>query len=109
QAITILKATYATSADAASKIPAAFEAFYKQSYPDIDRQYAAEVRHGAQAVLGIFNRNVFPEMKVTWGSYPNNLGHTDFVGCFRCHDDGHTAAGGLKITQDCNACHSLLA
>jgi hypothetical protein len=109
QAITVLKASYATSADAASKIPTAFEAFYRQTYPDIDRQYAAEVRRGAQAVLGIFNRNVFPEMKVTWGSYPNNLGHTDFVGCFRCHDDGHTASGGVKITQDCNACHSVLA
>jgi len=69
----------------------------------------AEVRHAAQVVLGIFNRNVFPEMKVTWGAYPNNLGHSDFPGCFRCHDDGHTATGGLKITQDCNACHSLLA
>jgi nitrate/TMAO reductase-like tetraheme cytochrome c subunit len=109
QAIQTLKAGYQTSADAATKIPDAFESFYKQSYPDIYRQRTTEVRHAAQAVLAIYNRNVFPEMKVTWGTYPNNLGHTDFTGCFRCHDDGHTATGGLKITQDCNACHSLLA
>jgi hypothetical protein len=67
------------------------------------------VQHSAKAVLAIYKRNVFPAMKVTWGSYPNNLGHTDFPGCFRCHDDAHSAAGGVKITQDCSACHSLLA
>jgi hypothetical protein len=48
-------------------------------------------------------------MKVKWGSYPNNLGHMDFPGCFRCHDGEHTAAGGAKIEQDCSSCHSLLA
>jgi len=48
-------------------------------------------------------------MKITWGTYPNHLGHIDSPGCFRCHDDGHVAAGGAKITQDCNACHNVLA
>jgi len=48
-------------------------------------------------------------MKVTWGTYPNNVGHTDFPGCFRCHDDNHSAAGGKKIVQECNTCHELLA
>jgi hypothetical protein len=48
-------------------------------------------------------------MNITWGKYPLNIGHTDFPGCFRCHDGGHNAAGGKSITQDCNACHGLLA
>ena len=38
-----------------------------------------------------------------------NIGHTDFPGCFRCHDGAHTAKDGSSITQDCNACHNLLA
>jgi hypothetical protein len=59
--------------------------------------------------MAIYNRNIFPAMKVTWGLYPNNIGHTDFPGCFRCHDDAHASTGGAKITQDCNACHRLLA
>ena len=50
-----------------------------------------------------------PEMNITWGTYPNNLGHTDFPGCFRCHDGNHKSKGGDEITQDCNACHALLA
>ncbi len=108
-AIVVLKENYASGADATSKLPAAFESFYKQGYPDVYSQHTSDVQRSAKAVLAIFNRNVFPAMKVTWGSYPNNLGHTDFPGCFRCHDDSHAAAGGMKITQDCNACHSLLA
>ena len=30
-------------------------------------------------------------MKVKWATYPNNIGHTFFNGCFRCHDDNHKA------------------
>jgi hypothetical protein len=46
-------------------------------------------------------------MKVTWGSYASNLGHSDFPGCFRCHDDGHKARDGSTISQDCEMCHKL--
>jgi hypothetical protein len=46
-------------------------------------------------------------MKVGFGSYPNNIGHVDSPGCFRCHDDSHTATGGKKIGQDCETCHAI--
>jgi hypothetical protein len=69
----------------------------------------AEVAATAQAVLAIYDRNVFPEMNVTWGKYPLNIGHNDFPGCFRCHDGSHSAKDATSITQDCNACHSLLS
>jgi hypothetical protein len=46
---------------------------------------------------------------VAWGTYPNNLGHTDYPGCFRCHDDNHRAGDKKTITQDCSACHQALA
>jgi hypothetical protein len=53
---------------------------------------------------------VFPELKVTWGTYPNDLGHTDSPGCFRCHDGSHATADGKKtIGQDCASCHEVLA
>jgi hypothetical protein len=46
-------------------------------------------------------------MNVTWGTYPNQLGHVDAPGCFRCHDDEHKAADGSVIRQDCELCHSF--
>ena len=60
-------------------------------------------------VLAVWNRNIFPGMNVTWGKYPVNIGHTDFPGCFRCHDGGHNSKENASISQDCNACHNLLS
>jgi hypothetical protein len=67
------------------------------------------VEQPAEAVAAIYLRNVFPDMKVTWGIHPNNTGHNDSPRRFRCHDGSHTSSEGETITNDCNACHSLLA
>ena len=100
--VELLKKPYASQEEAAKAIPAALGEWYRDRQP-------AEVARAAQALVAIYSRNVFPEMKVTWGTYPNNVGHTDFPGCFRCHDDNHSTADGKKIVQECNTCHQLLA
>ena len=109
KSVELLKANYATSAEAAAKLPSALAAFYQQSYPDVYAARSPDIHQAGEAVLAIYNRNVFPDLKVTWGTYPNNLGHTDFPGCFRCHDGSHTTTDGETITQDCNTCHEPLA
>jgi len=109
KALEILKAKYPSREEAALRIPVAFEKYYQDTYPAVWGQRQSEVTASALQVLALWNRNIFPAMNVTWGSYPNDLGHTDFPGCFRCHDGSHEASGGRSITQDCNACHNLLA
>jgi nitrate/TMAO reductase-like tetraheme cytochrome c subunit len=109
KSVELLKANYATSAEAAAKLPPALADFYHQHYPDLYSARSQDIQQAGAAVLAIYNRNVFPDLKVTWGTYPNNLGHTDFPGCFRCHDGSHTTADGKAITQDCNTCHEPLA
>jgi nitrate/TMAO reductase-like tetraheme cytochrome c subunit len=110
EGLAVLKATYTSSADAAQKIPAAIDAYYRQTHPQVYAERKADVAKAAQAVLDVYNRNVFPDLGVTWGTYDNNLGHIDAPGCFRCHDGSHTTADGKDtITQDCAACHQLLA
>lgn len=109
QALGIIQRPYASKDAARQQIPAAVEAFYRGSYSDLYARQTAEIAKAASAVLDVYSRNVFPEMRVGWGTYPNNIGHTDFPGCFRCHDGNHSAAGGASITQDCGACHNLLA
>ena len=59
------------------------------------------------ATQDVWARNVFPAMKVKWGTYPNHKGHVDTQGCFRCHDDSHKATDGKVISQDCELCHSI--
>jgi hypothetical protein len=64
-----------------------------------------------EAVQQIYKDNFFPEMKATWQSYPDNIGHKDWPGCFRCHDGEHKTSDGKRAIQanDCNACHTILA
>jgi hypothetical protein len=105
----LLKAKYASREEALSRIPAGVQAFYRDKHPEIYASRRAEVDAAARAVASIYERNIFPEMKLDWGTYINNIGHTDFPGCFRCHDEEHTASGGQKIGQDCSSCHEMLA
>jgi len=107
--VELLKRNYPSRAAAQTQLPEAFRAYYKANYFSLYNSQRALIEQAAATVLDIFNGNVFPEMNITWGTYPNNLGHTDFPGCFRCHDGSHKSKEGREITQDCNACHSLLA
>lgn len=104
-----LKATYSDRDDAAQRIAATLNDFYRNSYPDAYRDKRAASDTAIREVQAIYLRNIFPAMNVTWGTYPNNLGHADFPGCFRCHDGSHTTADGRMISNDCDACHTLLA
>jgi hypothetical protein len=104
-----LKASYASDDEAGQKIPAGLSAFYARQYPAIASQRSTDIQGAGKAVLAIYRDNVFPDLKVGWGTYPNNLGHTDDPGCFRCHDGGHSTADKQTITQDCSACHQALA
>ena len=105
----LLMARYASEGEGAKKILANLFAYYQAKYPEIAGNRAPEIRAAGQALLAIYGHNVFPDLKVTWGTYPNNLGHTDSPGCFRCHDEAHAAPDKKTITQDCNVCHQPLA
>ena len=107
--VELLKKDWQTRQAAAEGLGTALEGYYRESYPDIATHRAGELAQAKQALLAIYDRNVFPDLKVTWGTYPNNLGHTDFPGCFRCHDGSHSTSDGKTITQDCGACHQALA
>ena len=62
-------------------------------------------------VQRIYQHNFFPEMKTDWRAYPNNVGHKDWAGCFRCHDGLHKTVDGKRTVKasDCNTCHTILA
>jgi nitrate/TMAO reductase-like tetraheme cytochrome c subunit len=109
KSLELLKANYASEAEASAKIPAALEAFYRSEHPEVLAVKAALVKAAGGQLVALYSQNVFPFMKVTWGTHPNHIGHMNYPGCFRCHDGSHAAKDGTSITQDCSACHNLLA
>jgi len=109
EGLELLKATYASEDEAAQKIPQQLQAFYSSQHPDVLGSKAAQIKSAGDELVTLYSQNVFPFMKVTWGTHPNHIGHMSYPGCFRCHDGGHAAKDGTSITQDCAACHNLLA
>ena len=109
EAMEVLKAEYKSSGEATAQIRSRMEEFYRQQQPQVYAGRRAAVEAAAGTLVTLYSRNVFPEMKISWGTYPNNLGHEPSPGCFRCHDGSHNAAGGRPIPNDCNTCHQLLA
>jgi nitrate/TMAO reductase-like tetraheme cytochrome c subunit len=111
QGMALIQEDYSSQADAAAKIASGLEDFYRSQYPAIWSAQHAEIEQAAKVLSTIYSENVFPDMKVTWGTHPNNDGHTAALagGCFRCHDGAHASRSGASITNDCSVCHNLVA
>jgi hypothetical protein len=114
EGLQLIQAEYASQAEAATKIASGLDDFYRTQYPAVWAGQRAQVDAAAKTLVAIYRRNVFPEMKVTWGTYPNGMGHSapghnPSPGCFRCHDGNHTSKDGKTLTNDCSTCHNLLA
>ena len=109
KSVELLKADYPDRDIAQKQIVEGIENYYRTSYPGVYTSKRALIEQSAENVAKIYLRNIFPDMKMTWGVHPNNLGHNDFPGCFRCHDGSHTSADGRTISNDCTACHNLVA
>ncbi|MBU0743268.1 NapC/NirT family cytochrome c [bacterium] len=88
---------------------------YTRDHPEELSALRAALPGAAMQIADILERNVFPGMAITWGTYASNLGHMDIdgemadTGCFRCHDEMHVSEVGRCISQDCDACHTLLS
>lgn len=109
EGLALLKANYASQDEARAKITSQLEAFYRTGNPQVLATKTDQVKKAGDELALLYSQNVFPDMKVTWGTHPNHIGHMDYPGCFRCHDGDHAAKNGTSITQDCAACHNLLA
>jgi hypothetical protein len=109
KAVELLRAGYPDTPTARQTMATALSSFYRESYPEAWRAREALIQTAGEQLGVIYAQNVFPKMKVDWGTYPTHLGHESSPGCFRCHDGTHRSADGRTITQDCSACHDLLA
>jgi hypothetical protein len=105
EGLRLVKASYPSQDAAERAIDEGLRHFYRSHGGSID-QRALDRTVGA--VQDVYRRNVFPDMKVTFGSYLNNNGHIDSNGCFRCHDDSHKTKDGKTISADCDYCHKQL-
>lgn len=108
-AVALLTETkYKTTEEAKAAIAKGINEYYAKNYPAVAQQKADQIQKAVTEVQNVYSQNFFPRMNVAWNTYPNNIGHFNFPGCFRCHDDKHKSADGKVIRKDCNLCHKVM-
>ncbi len=108
QAITLLAKDYETTEEARRTIADTLSTYYRNEQADYAKDHQPQIDQAIVEVQRLFEQNVFPEMKVNWKPYPDNIGHMNFPGCFRCHDGDHKNEDGVTLTRDCNTCHLIV-
>lgn len=104
ESVAAIRQTYSDRSAAMTGIASHLREFYR-ARGGVDSGQVDRAIRGAQDAWA---SNVFPAMKVTWGTYPSNIGHVDSPGCFRCHDDSHKTKDGQRVlSQDCELCHTI--
>ena len=108
-AVDALTQPYGTEAGAQDSIAHFFRGQYALRYPAIAASRKVAIDSSVAVLQRIYERNFFPEMRVSWQKYPNHIGHLYNLGCFRCHDGKHVSKEGKVLTRNCSTCHSILA
>jgi hypothetical protein len=102
----LLSASYADQQEALQAVDQ-FKTQYSADFPQAAETQAAAIDQAQAMARDLITRLVFEEPGVTWQDFPDNGGHKDFVGCFRCHDGKHQSSDGESIRLHCNICHSI--
>lgn len=106
-AVEALTEPYSTEEEADLKIEAYIRDFYQKNDSKLATERAGSIRQAIAEVRAVYHRSFFPRMNVDYRSYPNNIGHKYFAGCFRCHDGKHLDANKEIIGRECTDCHEF--
>lgn len=106
----VLEASYSSHEEAIAAIQR-LEQWYQANYVDWyqDPRNQSKLKAAIAQLQRIYKQTVFPDMGVGWQTHPDNVGHTEFPGCFRCHDGKHVSPQQTTIRLECNICHSIPA
>jgi c(7)-type cytochrome triheme protein len=107
-AVEALVRPYPSLAQAEPDIERFIRAYYAKEHPAVANGQQARLASAIDEVRRVFRQNFFPEMRVNWLAYPDNIGHKEFPGCFRCHDGRHVSKDGRVIDSSCGVCHEFL-
>jgi len=81
--------------------------YYDQKYPEYYTQNKELINQAIDELKTSYQNTVYPDQKSDWTSHPDNIGHKNSPGCFRCHDGSHLSEEGQAIRLECNLCHAI--
>ncbi|MCP4169046.1 MAG: hypothetical protein GY759_24575 [Chloroflexi bacterium] len=105
-AASILTQPYETQEEAYEKAESLHE-WYQSIFPEYHADNKPLIQEAVDEIKRQVTETYFPEMEIGWLTHPDNTGHSEFPGCFRCHDGKHVSAEGETIRLECNICHTI--
>lgn len=110
-AVALLDADYPTFAAADAAIEGLRDSV-KARFPLVSAQRTAQLDRAVEELKLDYRLVATPDMKVQARTYPNNLGHLNAPGCFRCHDGAHFLVVKGKVSTQtipstCATCHTF--
>jgi mono/diheme cytochrome c family protein len=106
RAIELLSVPYASEEDAGRAFETLHQ-YYEDNYGDFYADGADQIDDAVEILKSIYNLLYYPDQLLDWQTHPNNTGHLDSPGCFRCHDGQHFSEAGEVVRLECNLCHSI--
>jgi hypothetical protein len=104
--VDILQGQFASHAEANEQIEQ-LDDWLQRNYPEFANTHQDRIEQAIDRLKQIYQNTVFPEMDIGWATHPDNIGHKEFPGCFRCHDGKHISPQGEAIRLECNICHTI--
>lgn len=89
----------------------AIKSYYQASYAQLYPEKRAAIEKAITELKEVARLTTFPDMKVSWQTYRDNISHQESPGCFRCHGKLVETTGqqtGKAIDADCKSCHYSL-
>ena len=108
ESVRALDGEYETTEEALAGIDASLTAFYRENFPEFIEENPQELERSIATLQLIYGKTIFPEMKADWSAHPDNIGHRDAAGCFRCHNYEMESEEGETIFRECTSCHVLV-
>ncbi len=105
-ALAVMERGYPTIDEAQAAILGLKE-YYQTNWADYYAQYQETVDTSVDYMATMYSHMVYPNMDVSWTTHPNNVGHLESAGCFRCHDGKHLNEQQEMVRIECNLCHTI--
>lgn len=106
RAVELLSTRYLSTGEALVSLNS-LDSYYSDNYPEFYAEGSQQVADAISILETLYRESNYPEQELSWSTHPDNIGHRDSPGCFRCHDGQHFSAGGEVIRLECNLCHSI--
>ena len=107
KAVEVLTPHYKSDAEAKQAI-GALDQFYKQNYASFYSSDSAKLQNAIKSLQDLYPRIYYRDQELDWTTHPDNIGHKEWAGCFRCHDGKHfTADRKESVRLECNVCHTI--